>query len=457
VRVKLAEIARAGAASKQFSLPSTPRSPMPSTKSLPRRAARAHVPASRATSAAADAGAPTVRITPVESGGTAARAKGNRTLMFAGAGIVAVASAIGWFVLSRGAAEPSPASGAAPPTAAPADSTAPQLAAKTAVQPEAPPPAPPAPAPAAAAAAAATSRVVSVGISPAVSDLTVGEKVQLHVVPRDAAGKVVSEKGVRWLSTDARVASVTGNGMVQAVAEGHAVVTASLGGNTASITLNVAPKPPATPAAVAVASVEVIPSTLTVARGSTGQLKAIVHDAAGRVLGDRPVRWVSANPQVADVSTNGLVIGVAPGSTQITAGAEGKSTAVTVTVPALVAAAPAAPPADPRPAVRKLIDAYVAGIQTRNVTRMIAVYPSLPTSTRTLWDNLFDAYPSVSAAIVPGSVDIPASGESAAFDVSMELSNGREHQKILMHFLATPELANGDWHFKDVVQSYVKQ
>jgi hypothetical protein len=298
------------------------------------------------------------------------------------------------------------------------------------------------------------------GISPAVSDMKVGDKVQLRAQPRDAAGKTLSERGIRWSSSDSRVASVSSAGMVQALSAGRAVITASLDGNSASLAVNVSAAPaaaPAAPAAVAVASVEIIPSALTVAKGATGQLQAIVHDASGRALGDRPVRWVSANPAVADVSTNGLVIGVAPGSTQITAGAEGKSAAVTVTVSAPVAAAPAAPPADPRPAIRKLVDSYVAAIQARNVTRMIAVYPSLPASTRSLWDKLFDDYPDVAATLVPASIDIPASGESAAFDVAMELTNGREHQKILMHFLASPELANGEWHFKQVVQSYVKQ
>jgi hypothetical protein len=174
------------------------------------------------------------------------------------------------------------------------------------------------------------------------------------------------------------------------------------------------------------------------------------------VLSDRPLRWTSANPQVADVSTNGLVIGVGAGTTQITASAEGRSATATVYVPAPFTAA-VAPPPDPRPAIRHLIDSYIAGISARNVTKMIAVYPTLSPSSRALWDKLFDDYPQVEAALVPESVDIAANGESAAFDVSIELTSGREHQKILMHFLGNPEQAGGAWRFRQVVQSYVKQ
>jgi hypothetical protein len=63
----------------------------------------------------------------------------------------------------------------------------------------------------------------------------------------------------------------------------------------------------------------------------------------------------------------------------------------------------------------------------------------------------------VAATLVPASVDIAATGESAAFDVAMTLTNGREHQQILMHFLASPEADNAGWHFRQLVQSYVKQ
>jgi hypothetical protein len=280
----------------------------------------------------------------------------------------------------------------------------------------------------------------------------------------------VAEHDVAWSSSDPRVASVSSTGVLEALKLGRAVVTTTMDGRSASFALEVKKVADAPPAAVA--SVELVPSTLTIAKGSTGQLHARLRDAAGKVLADRPVDWSSANGQVAAVATNGLAMGVAPGTTQVTASVDGRLATASITVtapaaapsaPAVVAATPAAPPvapaapADPRPAIQKVIESFVAAIQARNVTRIIAVYPDLPASNRATWDKLFDDYPQVTATLLQPTVDIAPTGESAAFDVAMTLTNGREHQQILMHFLASPAQDNGSWHFRQLVQSYVKQ
>jgi hypothetical protein len=306
-----------------------------------------------------------------------------------------------------------------------------------------------------------------VTIAPVLSELAIGKRVQLRAEARDSLGGAVAEHDVTWSSSDPRVASVSKTGVLEALKLGRAVVTTMMDGRSASFALEVKKVADAAPAAVV--SVELVPSTLTIAKGSTGQLHARLRDAAGNALADRPVDWSSANGQVAAVATNGLAMGVAAGTTLITASIDGRSANATITVTAPVAApaptasvAAAAPtppvaPVDPRLAIRKTIDNFVAAIQGRNVTRIIAVYPDLPSKDRALWDKLFDDYPEVAATLVPASVDIAATGESAAFDVAMTLTNGREHQQILMHFLASPEADNAGWHFRQLVQSYVKQ
>ena len=158
---------------------------------------------------------------------------------------------------------------------------------------------------------------------------------------------------------------------------------------------------------------------------------------------------------MADVSTNGLVIAVSPGSTQVIAATEGQRTSVPVNVTAPVAAAPPpAPPPDPVPGIRKLIDDWVGAIRSRDVTRIIALYPGLSSKSRSDWDNLFTDYPEVAATLLPETVDIAAGGASARFDVAVTLTSGREHQNILMHFLTNPEQSGGSWRFGQVVQSW---
>jgi serine/threonine-protein kinase len=424
VRKEMVRIATAGAAKKRASLPSTPRSPMPSTRDALRRPGRP-APARSGTSP----GESTVPV-PASSG---------RWKEGAIAAAVIVLGLGAWFAFGR---KPAPTVSDIPPAV----------------------PAPALPA------APSAPRAAMVTIAPVLSELAIGKRVQLRAEARDSLGGAVAEHDVTWSSSDPRVASVSSAGVLEAIKLGRAVVTTTMDGRSASFALEVKKVADAAPAAVA--SVELVPSTLTIGKGSTGQLHARLRDAAGKLLADRPVDWSSANGQVAAVATNGLAMGVGPGTTQITASIDGRLATALVTVtapvaapaaPAVVAVTPAAPPvapaapADPRPAIQKVIENFVAAIQARNVTRIIAVYPDLPASNRATWDKLFDDYPQVTATLLQPTVDIAPTGESAAFDVSMTLTNGRERQQILMHFLATPAQDNGSWHFRQLVQSYVKQ
>jgi serine/threonine-protein kinase len=450
VRLTLVELARVNAEANQSSVPSTPRSPIPSTRSALRRPPRAGPPQTRVSTKDAEAGGAPSAAEHLPATSVSASARPRRGWMLPVGVLAAALLAAGLWALN--ARTPASAPAASSPVPAPATSVSAEPAAPPADNAALPRPV----APATPTITITPGALAAIAISPTVSEVRVGERVQLHAQGRDASGRAVSARAPRWSSSDSKVASVTGGGLVEGLSEGRAVITATTEGNTSSMSVAVVPAPAAAPLATAVAAVEIIPSTLTIVRNTTGQLRAILHDATGKVLADRAVRWTSTNPQVADVSTNGLVIGVGPGTTQITASAEGRSASATVLVPAPVAGPVAAPP-DPRPVIRHLIDSYVAAIQARNVTKMIAVYPTLSPSSRAIWDKLFDDYPEVAATLVPESVDIPISGESAAFDVSIELTNGREHQKILMHFLGNPEQAGGAWRFRQVVQSYVKQ
>ena len=90
----------------------------------------------------------------------------------------------------------------------------------------------------------------------------------------------------------------------------------------------------AAPPAASVALVEVVPPHLALTRGSTAALNATPRDASGAAVDAAPVSWVSADPDVAAVSADGLVTAVAPGTTTISARSEGSSASIAVTVTA---------------------------------------------------------------------------------------------------------------------------
>jgi probable HAF family extracellular repeat protein len=81
-----------------------------------------------------------------------------------------------------------------------------------------------------------------------------------------------------------------------------------------------------------VETITLTPNPAGVPVGQTVQLAAELRDKQDRVLTNREVTWSSSNPAVATVDATGLVTGVTPGGTTITATSEGKQGTAGVTV-----------------------------------------------------------------------------------------------------------------------------
>ena len=75
----------------------------------------------------------------------------------------------------------------------------------------------------------------------------------------------------------------------------------------------------------AVASVDITPTQVSVFKGKTLQLTAVLRDAAGGIVTGRAVSWSAADPTIATVSSSGVLRGVAAGRTNIRAAVETKS------------------------------------------------------------------------------------------------------------------------------------
>jgi hypothetical protein len=76
---------------------------------------------------------------------------------------------------------------------------------------------------------------------------------------------------------------------------------------------------------IPVASVNVTPTTASLAVGATQQLTASTLDASGNALTGRVVIWSTSDATKASVSSTGLVTAVAAGTATITATSEGKT------------------------------------------------------------------------------------------------------------------------------------
>ena len=180
--------------------------------------------------------------------------------------------------------------------------------------------------------------VASVEVSPSVDELTaLGQTVQLTAEAFDENGHAVAGAEFSWESSDAAVATVDAGGLVTAVAEGVARITASAGEASGSAVVTVMQP---------VASVEVSPSAETIGLGSTLQLTAEAFDENGEAVAGVAFSWESSDAAVATVDAGGLVTAVAEGVARITASAGEASGSAVVTVMQPVASVEVSPSAE---------------------------------------------------------------------------------------------------------------
>jgi uncharacterized protein YjdB len=176
----------------------------------------------------------------------------------------------------------------------------------------------------------------TVAVSPApVTMAALGATQQLSAVARDANNHIVPGTTAQWSSSSAAVATVSASGLVTAVANGTAVITAMIGSLAGTATATVAQ-------VASSVTVTPTPSTLT-SLGSTVQLTATARDAGGSTVSGTAFTWATSAAATATVSNAGLVTAVANGTSTITATTGSLSGAAVVTVAQAVASVSVAP------------------------------------------------------------------------------------------------------------------
>ena len=147
---------------------------------------------------------------------------------------------------------------------------------------------------------------------------SLGETQQLTATVRDQTGATMIGASVAWASSASSVASVSSTGLVTALADGPATITATSGSanGTASVTVE-----------QVAASVTLSPSLIVLVvltgPGATATVTASVTDAGGSAISNPSLTWSSNNLSVATVDANGLVTAVSGGLATITVVATG--------------------------------------------------------------------------------------------------------------------------------------
>ena len=161
-----------------------------------------------------------------------------------------------------------------------------------------------------------------ISISNAPQSLSVGSSMQLEaaVTPNDYIGRV------SWESSDTSVLRVLSNGKVVAVGQGEAVITASIGEATSSVTITVTGEQPGESG---LTGVSLDRYTLTLYAGEEAEQLTATLKPEGT---EATIRWTSSNQTAATVSQDGKVTPLSAGITVVTAAAGDYRASCIVTV-----------------------------------------------------------------------------------------------------------------------------
>ncbi|HYW29959.1 MAG TPA: Ig-like domain-containing protein [Gemmatimonas sp.] len=166
--------------------------------------------------------------------------------------------------------------------------------------------------------------VNTVEVAPSAGTVIIGDNLQLTASARSSSGALLTGRAVTWRSGAPGIVGVSTTGLVTALTEGIAIVTAEVEGVMGSSTITVR--------RATVAAVTLSPATETLSLLGSVQLTPTVIDGNGNILTGRTVSWTSSDNLVALVSSTGRVSALKNGVATITATVEGVSGTSRITV-----------------------------------------------------------------------------------------------------------------------------
>ena len=173
-----------------------------------------------------------------------------------------------------------------------------------------------------------TPTLNAITISSASTSIASGLTLQLTASGNYSNGSTQTmTSSVTWSSANTSVLTVSSGGLVTGVSAGTTVVNAtSSGGLTASLSITVT--------SATLVSLSVSPTSSTVAKGLTQQMvvTGTFTDKTSKAINASSVTWSSSNVGIAVIGSNGVVQGISPGNTTITASYLGLSSLTPLTI-----------------------------------------------------------------------------------------------------------------------------
>ncbi|MGA9800856.1 MAG: Ig-like domain-containing protein [Terriglobales bacterium] len=170
--------------------------------------------------------------------------------------------------------------------------------------------------------------LTQISVSPASASIAAGQAQTYTAVGYDQFNNPMSGVSFAWASDDnGSIVSLNAN-VATGVSPGIAHITASASGISSGPASLTVLQPPSV-----LTSIVVTPAAPSIFTGGTQQFTAVGYDQRGNPMNGFTFSWLSTNKNVATVSVAGVATGVAVGTSQITASAQGvNSNAVMLTV-----------------------------------------------------------------------------------------------------------------------------
>ncbi|MEG0826444.1 MAG: Ig-like domain-containing protein, partial [Bacilli bacterium] len=135
-------------------------------------------------------------------------------------------------------------------------------------------------------------------------------KLKAEIIPKNATNKEIT-----WETMDNRIAQVTDDGMIVGKIEGNTVIT-GYSSNNKQVVIRVF----VTKGSVSIDELEINPSSLTIIKGDTYQLRATLIPSN---VSDKKVIWNSSNTNIVSITESGLIKANKTGSVVISATSNG--------------------------------------------------------------------------------------------------------------------------------------
>lgn len=163
-----------------------------------------------------------------------------------------------------------------------------------------------------------------IAVQPAPTRLALGQRMRLTATVLSAIGDRRDDR-VTWISSDAKVVTVSEAGMLTAVAAGRATVTARVGAVSQALPLQIVATP--------VAALSVEPGVSDARTGDVLRFRAVARDAQGRAIEGLTPVW-SISPGNGAIDSDGAFVGYEAGAYTVTASLGNRTAESVVTLAA---------------------------------------------------------------------------------------------------------------------------